>query len=71
MLPADIICLDLEDSVPEDQKPKARGMAAESLGASHEGRKFVRTNSPQSGEIPKDLEVIMRVFGNMDQVVSL
>ena len=59
-MPADIICLDLEDSVPEDQKPKARGMAAESLGASHEGRKFVRTNSPQSGEIPKDLEVIMR-----------
>ena len=59
-MPADIICLDLEDSVPEDQKPKARGMAAESLGESHEGRKFVRTNSPQSGEIPKDLEVIMR-----------
>ena len=59
-MPADIICLDLEDSVPEDQKPKARDMAAASLGDSHEGRKFVRTNSPQSGEIPKDLEVIMR-----------
>lgn len=62
-LTADIICFDLEDSVPEEEKQAAREMIREALKSksSYESSIFVRTNSPQSGKIPDDLEAIVRV----------
>ena len=61
---ADIICLDLEDSVPADQKDEARQLVRQALrdrssfGAA--GSVCVRTNSPASGMIPVDLQAVMR-----------
>ena len=60
-LEADIVCLDLEDSVPRGEKAAARRMVA---GAVLEGARegfaagsvFVRTNSPASGLIGEDLD---------------
>ncbi|MDI1495989.1 MAG: Citrate lyase [Cenarchaeum symbiont of Oopsacas minuta] len=59
-LQTDVVCLDLEDSIPNDQKSKARCMAAQSLAESHMGRVFVRTNSPDSKTIPQDIEEVLR-----------
>ena len=56
LLRADIVCLDLEDSVPPDRKGEARRMAGAELGSGHLGRVFLRTNSPGSGLIESDLE---------------
>lgn len=60
-LAVDIICLDLEDSVPAAQKAEARNMITESLrkGGYH-GAVFVRVNSPESGTIPQDLGAILQ-----------
>jgi citrate lyase subunit beta/citryl-CoA lyase len=61
-LPADIVCFDLEDSVPDNEKTKARKLIKNAL---NERRKyfssvFVRTNSPTSGKIPADLQEIVQ-----------
>jgi citrate lyase subunit beta/citryl-CoA lyase len=61
-IPADIVCFDLEDSVPDSEKKNARKMIKEALKsrASYSADIYVRTNSPASGKIPEDLEEIIQ-----------
>jgi len=62
-LQADIVCFDLEDSVPDEEKKNARKLIQNALKSrsSYLSSIFVRTNSPVSGKIPDDLkEVIHR-----------
>ena len=59
---ADIVCFDLEDSVPNEQKDTARKLIKNVLKNKSEyaSELFVRTNSPDSGKIPKDLQEIIQ-----------
>ena len=59
---ADVICFDLEDSVPDDEKISARKLIKTALKSRPEYSSsiFVRTNSPLSGKIPADLKEIGR-----------
>lgn len=59
---ADIVCFDLEDSVPESEKENAKNLIKEALANRHQyyASIYVRTNSPASGKIPKDLDSIIR-----------
>ncbi|MEM3160005.1 MAG: CoA ester lyase [Nitrososphaera sp.] len=61
-LAADVVCFDLEDSVPANEKALARKTIADALSKRHEYRRplYVRTNSPESGLIPADLKVVVR-----------
>lgn len=62
-LTADIICFDLEDSVPENEKHAARRIIAETLLArrqEYSSHVYVRTNSPESGLIPDDLKAVLQ-----------
>ncbi|MGQ0771302.1 MAG: HpcH/HpaI aldolase/citrate lyase family protein [Nitrososphaerota archaeon] len=61
-IPADIICLDLEDSVPDSEKKNARKLIKEALKSrsAYSADVYVRTNSPTSGKIPDDLEEIIQ-----------
>jgi citrate lyase subunit beta/citryl-CoA lyase len=62
-LAADIICFDLEDSVPENEKHAARRIIAETLLARRQeygGHVYVRTNSPESGLVSDDLKAILQ-----------
>lgn len=61
-LEADIVCFDLEDSVPNQEKDNARGMIKNALTSSskYKAAIFVRTNSPQSGLIPADLNQVVQ-----------
>ena len=61
-LPADIVCFDLEDSVPNVEKKKARKLIKDSLKnrSEYTPSVFVRTNSPVSGKIPDDLKEIVQ-----------
>ncbi len=61
-LAADIICLDLEDSVPANEKNAARTTIADALGKGQEFKSpvYVRTNSPESGLIPADLKAVLQ-----------
>ena len=61
-LSADIVCFDLEDSVPLEQKESARKLIRDALKSRSEYGPdvFVRTNSPQSGLIPSDLKQIIQ-----------
>ena len=61
-LPADIVCFDLEDSVPDKQKKKARTLIKNTLKQRKEYSPdvFVRTNSPESGRIAADLKEIVQ-----------
>ena len=61
-LPADIVCFDLEDSVPDKQKKKARTLIKNTLKQRKEYSPdvFVRTNSPESGKIEADLKEIVQ-----------
>lgn len=62
-LAADIICFDLEDSVPDNEKGAARRIIAETLLArrqEYSGIVYVRTNSPESGLIPDDLKAVLQ-----------
>ncbi len=62
---ADALIFDLEDSVPRDRRPEARGYVAEALGREEAlNRKekplvFVRVNHPSTGEMEKDLEAVV------------
>ena len=61
-LPADIVCFDLEDSVPDKEKKKARVLIKNTL---KQRRKyspdvFVRTNSPESRLVEADLKEIVQ-----------
>lgn len=59
---ADIVCFDLEDSVPDAQKANARKLIKSALKSrrSYASSIFVRTNSPTSGKISSDLEAIIQ-----------
>ena len=56
-LQADIVCFDLEDSVPLVEKKSARNLIKTALKSRSEYHSeiYVRTNSPVSGLIPDDL----------------
>jgi citrate lyase subunit beta/citryl-CoA lyase len=59
---ADVICFDLEDSVPDDEKTNARKLIKNALKSRSEYSSsiFVRTNSPSSGKVPSDLKEIIQ-----------
>ncbi len=61
-LQADIVCFDLEDSVPDNEKINARKLIKSALKSrkSYTSSIFVRTNSPSSGKIPLDLKEIIQ-----------
>jgi citrate lyase subunit beta/citryl-CoA lyase len=61
-LAADIICFDLEDSVPANEKETARKTIADALARRQDyGRQvYVRTNSPESGLLAMDLKAVVR-----------
>ena len=61
-LQADIVCFDLEDSVPDDEKINARKLIKTALKSRklYHSSIFVRTNSPTSGKIPADLKEIVQ-----------
>jgi citrate lyase subunit beta / citryl-CoA lyase len=61
-LAADIICFDLEDSVPANEKDAARKIIADVLSRRQEyGRPvYVRTNSPESGLVAADLKAAVQ-----------
>ena len=61
-LQADIVCFDLEDSVPDNEKANARKLIKSALKSrnSYKSSIFVRTNSPTSGKIPSDLKEIVQ-----------
>ena len=61
-LDADIICFDLEDSVPDDEKANARQLIKSALKSRklYGSYVFVRTNSPLSGRIPADLREVVQ-----------
>jgi citrate lyase subunit beta/citryl-CoA lyase len=57
-MPADIICLDLEDSVPANEKAAARKIISDALvhRKDYQSPVYVRTNSVESGLIAEDLK---------------
>ena len=62
-LQADIVCFDLEDSVPLVEKKSARSLIKNALKnrSEYKSEIYVRTNSPVSGLIPDDLlEIIQK-----------
>jgi len=62
LLTADIVCFDLEDSVPDKEKKKARVLIINTLKQSNKYSPdvFVRTNTPESGLIEADLKDIVQ-----------
>lgn len=61
-LDADVVCLDLEDSVPANEKEVARKTIAGALVKRQEYRRpmYVRTNSPESGLMAADLKAAVQ-----------
>ena len=61
-LQADVVCFDLEDSVPDNEKANARKLIKSALKSRrlYESAIFVRINSPSSGKIPSDLKEIVQ-----------
>ena len=61
-LSADIVCFDLEDSVPDSEKKTARNLIKNVLKSrsQYSSQVYVRTNSPISGKIPDDLKEIVQ-----------
>ncbi|MBI3842044.1 MAG: CoA ester lyase [Thaumarchaeota archaeon] len=61
-LPGDIVCFDLEDSVPLNEKDSARNLIKEALAkrSEYKAEVYVRTNSPISGLISDDLRNIVQ-----------
>ncbi len=61
-LSADIVCFDLEDSVPDSEKKNAREFIKDALKtrSQYSSNVYVRTNSPISGKIPDDLKEIVQ-----------
>lgn len=58
--PADIVLLDLEDSVMPDGKPAARELVRDFLGSRDDRHRiWVRINPVSSGELEADLDAIM------------
>jgi len=61
-LSADIVCFDLEDSVPDSEKKNARKLIKSALKSrsQYSSDVYVRTNSPASGKILDDLKEIIQ-----------
>ena len=61
-LSADVVCFDLEDSVPLEEKKSARNIIKGALEnrADYQAEIYVRTNSPVSGLIGDDLAAIVQ-----------
>ena len=61
-LSADIVCFDLEDSVPDSEKKNARNLIKGALKtrSQYASEVYVRTNSPTSGKIQDDLKEIVQ-----------
>ena len=61
-LTADIVCFDLEDSVPDKEKTKARKLIKNALKQRklYSTNIYARTNSPESGKIESDLKEIIQ-----------
>jgi citrate lyase subunit beta / citryl-CoA lyase len=61
-LSADIVCFDLEDSVPDSEKKNARKLIKSALKSrsQYSSEVYVRTNSPTSGKIPGDLKEVIQ-----------
>ncbi|GIS96609.1 MAG: citrate lyase [Nitrososphaerota archaeon] len=61
-LSADIVCFDLEDSVPDKEKKKARTLIKGALKKRNQylSSVFARTNSPDSNKIEADLNEIVQ-----------
>jgi citrate lyase subunit beta/citryl-CoA lyase len=61
-LAADIVCFDLEDSVPANEKEAARKVIAGALAKRQEYQKpvYVRINSPESGLIDADIKAVLQ-----------
>ncbi len=61
-LSSDIVCFDLEDSVPDKEKKKARVLIKNALKKRNQysASIFARTNSPDSGKIEADLKEIVQ-----------
>jgi len=61
-LAADVVCFDLEDSVPDKEKKKARALIKNTLKqrSKYSPDVCVRTNSPASGKIAADLKEIVQ-----------
>ncbi|MEW5839501.1 MAG: CoA ester lyase [Thermoproteota archaeon] len=61
-LAADVVCLDLEDSVPANEKEQARKIIIAGALSQQEFRAsvYVRTNSPESGLLDADLAAVVR-----------
>jgi len=59
---SDIVCFDLEDSVPDSEKNTARALIKDALKSrtSYSSSVYVRTNSPASGKIPDDLKEVIQ-----------
>jgi len=59
---ADVVCFDLEDSVPDKEKKKARVLIKNALKKRNQysASIFARTNSPDSGKIEADLKEIVQ-----------
>lgn len=69
-LAADIVCLDLEDSVPANEKDAARATVADAVASRRQEYKspvYVRTNSPESGLVQLDLKAA--VHKGLDGIV--
>jgi citrate lyase subunit beta / citryl-CoA lyase len=71
---ADILCFDLEDSVPTEEKDIARGYIQRIVKELYNNTELkkerivaVRTNSPDSGQIPNDLNKV--IVGGVDAIV--
>ena len=61
-LSADIVCFDLEDSVPDSEKKNARNLIKDALKtrSQYTSEIYVRTNSPTSDKIQDDLKEIVQ-----------
>jgi len=61
-LPADSVCFELEESVPDKEKKKARVLIKNTLKKRNQysASIFARTNSPDSGKIEADLKEIVQ-----------
>ena len=61
-LSADIVCFDLEDSVPDKEKKKARTLIKNALKKRNQysASVFARTNAPDSNKIEADLKEIVQ-----------
>lgn len=62
-LPAQAFILDLEDSVPEAEKPAARTLVCEYAARIADGRAWVRTNAPDTSLFEGDLDATVGAPG--------